>query len=117
MSLTPLQRGWTSASPQGKKFAPPLEPNSASKCFLDLLLNEDSYEARCQFRQFSVKYDGFECVLLQHRLSVSVIKLSSIDETLNRGFLISQSVEMTFFRMHWNGKVRRSESIAKNAIF
>jgi len=41
VSLTPLQRGWTSASPQGKKFAPPLEPNSA------------------------IKYDGFECVLLE----------------------------------------------------
>ena len=39
VALTPLQRGWTSASPQGKKFAPPLEPNSASKyiLFLELL--------------------------------------------------------------------------------
>lgn len=40
VTSTPLQRGWTSASPRGKKFAPPLEPNSA------------------------INYDGFECVLL-----------------------------------------------------
>ena len=38
---TPLQRGWTSASPQGKKFASPLEPN------------------------YAINYDGFESVLLE----------------------------------------------------
>ena len=100
MSLTPLQRGWTSASPQGKKFAPPLEPNSASKCFLELLLNEDSYEAHCQFRQFSVKYDGFECVLLEMKQvshmtgnfgrlrSFSTIMLTGNKKV--RGFLITK---------------------------
>ncbi len=28
---TPLQRGWTSASPQGKKFAAPIEPNTTGE--------------------------------------------------------------------------------------
>jgi small subunit ribosomal protein S5 len=62
---SPLERGWSGASPQGKKFGSPVPINSAReyKChlLLESLLNHS--------RLFSaVNYDDFESVLIEYKM-------------------------------------------------
>ena len=63
---SPLERGWTGGSPEGRKFGPPIPRNSSGTTTNDfsVIMIKHGYYQYIILARFSENFDGFESVLL-----------------------------------------------------